>query len=266
MADVCAGKRDPLWTAYRRQANWLFPPPAKLASRSELATVYRHSQKFLTEFPTLRAARQRPAPLVKDIRANLMLGWLTRHCDCRTVLIVRHPGAVLESELRGRWHADVVLDSFRNDARLHELSSGRYRALLARTLSPVEALATRWVIENQLPTERAAGDGVTVVYYERLKFSPESEWSRICRALELPNVPSEAIRARPSQQSAIDRSVAGASNARQPGWMKRLTREQIDRVQGVLDEVGFTLYTMDDPEPRDAADGQAQIRAKGVAC
>jgi hypothetical protein len=35
--------------------------------------------------------------------------------------------------------------------------------------------------------------------------------------------------------------------------MRSLSRQQKDKVQGVLDEVEFGLYTMSDPEPRRAA-------------
>ena len=266
MIDVCAGRRDQLWTKYRRQRRLLFPPPGQIVSRDRLAITYRYWEKFLKELPELRAASKRSTPLVKDIRTNLMLGWLSRQCGCRTVLIVRHPGAVLESEMRGHWSAVTVLDRFRNDRRLHELTSGRYRDLLARTLSPVEALATRWVIENQWPVQRASIDGVTVVHYEHLTTSPETEWPRMCRALGLANVPSEAARARPSQQSAIQGSVASQSSAREPGWMKRLAEEQVARIQNVLNEVGFTLYAMDDPAPRNVDDRPAHFACKGAAC
>lgn len=266
MDEACAGKRDRMWMIYRRQWRWLLPPPARWASGQGGAIAAWHWNKLFNEFGSLRAASQRSAPLVKDIRLNLMLGWLTRHCDCKAVLVVRHPGAVLESELRGQWHADVVLDSYRNDATLLKHSGGRYGTLLTRKLSPVEALTARWVIENQLPVERAAEDGVTIVFYERLKFAPQWEWPRICRALDLVNVPGEAELARPSQQSAYkDSLAAGASDSRQPGWMKRLAGEQRKQIQGVLDEVGFTLYSMDDPDPRDALE-TARRPAKGAAC
>ena len=266
MIDVCAGRRDQLWTKYRRQRRLLFPPLGKFTSRDGLAVLYRYWEKFLKELPELHAASKRAAPLVKDIRTNLMQGWLSQQCGCRAVLIIRHPGAVLESEMRGHWNAENVLGQFRNDLRLHELTAGRYRSLLARTLSPVEALATRWVIENQWPVERAFVDGVTVVHYEHLKSSPETEWPRMCRALELANVPSEAVRARPSQQSAKEGSAAYQSSTRQPGWMKRLTEEQITRIQGVLDEVGFSLYAMDDPEPHTVDNRQAQNAVSGATC
>lgn len=182
MIDVCAGQRDQLWTRYRRQRRLLFPPPGKLASRDRLAVLYRYWEKFLKELPELRAASKRSAPLVKDIRTNLMLGWLSRQCGCRTVLIIRHPGAVLESEMRGHWNAVTVLDRFRNDRRLHELTAGRYRTLLARTLSPVEAMATRWVIENQWPLACASAHNVSVFHYEHLKSSPEESNGHGCVA------------------------------------------------------------------------------------
>lgn len=265
LVDVCAGRHTLLWTRYRGQGRLLFPSPSVFASRGGLVGLVRRWQKFLQQVPDLRAASRRPAPLVKDIRANLMLGWLSRQCACRTVLILRHPGAVIESELRERWVADAVLDYLRRDDRLHELTGGRYRALLGRQLSVVEALAARWVIENQWPVERAVDDDVTVVHYERLKSSPETEWLRACRALALDQVPSEAARARPSQQSAVEGSAASHSSLGPPGWMRRLTRQQIDEVQGVLDAVGFTLYSMDDPTPRDAP-APAAAPLAGVAC
>ena len=255
MADVCAGRGPQLWARYRRHPQWLFPPVGNLTTRKGLGRLQRAWVKFIGEFPTLYRASRRPSPLIKCIRSNLMLGWLTRHGGARVVLIVRHPGAVIESELRGDWKADRVLEVYRKDDTLHEMTQGRYRPLLARSLEPVEALATRWVVENQFAVERAAADGVTVVHYERLKSSPDEEWPRLCQALDLPRVPSADARAKPSQQSATNKPVSSAGTSGPPEWMRRLTPEQTRKIQGVLDEVGFKLYSMHDPAPRsDGAD------------
>ncbi|MBK6350399.1 MAG: glycosyltransferase [Proteobacteria bacterium] len=140
MIDVCAGRGPQLWARYRRHPQWLFPPVGNLTTRKGLGRLGRAWTKFISEFPTLYRASRRQAPLVKCIRSNLMLGWLTRHGGARVVLIVRHPGAVIESELRGQWQADRVLEVYRNDDTLHELTQGRYRRLLARSSSP----SRRW--------------------------------------------------------------------------------------------------------------------------
>lgn len=250
MTDVCAGRGPQLWARYRRHPQWLFPPAGDLATREGLGRLYRAWSKFVAEFPKLYQASRRPAPLVKCIRSNLMLGWLSRQCGGRVVLIIRHPGAVIESELRGKWEPQAALDRFRHDAALHELTGNRYRTLLSRPLSDIEALATRWVIENQYPTLWASADGVTVVHYERLKSSPGEEWPRMCAALDLANVPATSALARPSQQSGSRKPESNSAGSKAPRWMQDLTQGQVREIQGVLDEVGFELYSMRDLAPR----------------
>ena len=203
--------------------------------------------------PTPAVAGRRRDPLVKCIRANLMLGWLSRNCGWKVVLVIRHPGAVIESELRGSWNARFALDRFRNDARLKELTFGRYAGLLSRDLKPVEALAARWAIENQWVAEAAASNGVTVVFYERLRTSPEREWERIRRALSLPKVPAMNILERPSQQSSPNKSGARAKEATDPRWIHALTAGHLAMIQGVLDQAEVTLYSMRDPNPNEQA-------------
>jgi Sulfotransferase family len=251
--DVCSARTLSLWTTFRQQRRWLFPPPERFQSMQDAGRAYRIWWKFIKDVPRLAVTASRSEPIIKCIRANLMLGWLSRRCDCRTVLVVRHPGAVIESELRGGWTAKFALERFRTDSRLREMTGGRYDALLERRLDPVQSLAARWVVENQWVIEQAAGNGVTVVYYERLRAQPESEWERIREALSLPFRPTASMLARPSQQSSRRRSAATLPSTSDPRWMRALSREQKDRIQGVLDSVGFSLYTVDSSDPRQGA-------------
>jgi hypothetical protein len=245
MEAACAGRSNRLWTKYRQQVHWLLPPLRDVTELGQFSALISRWGKFIRELPTLAAAGRREKPLVKCIRANLMLGWLSRQCACRIVLVVRHPGAVIESELRGHWDANAALVRFRDDEGLRAMTGNRYERLLGRRLSTVEALAARWVIENQLAIEQAPENGVTVVYYEHLQSKPEHEWRRVCRALDLPNVPSSTVLARPSQQAARKMSDSGASRSSEPGWASRLTQDQAGSIQRVLDDVGFAIYSID---------------------
>lgn len=265
LSEVCAGRRIRLWSKYRRQGRWLFPPPAVFSTISDAGRLWRRWRKFLKEAPRLAMEARRRDPLVKCIRANLMLDWLSRQFDCRIVLVVRHPGAVIESEMRGSWKAEFTLDRYRGDTRLHEITSDRYRALLERPLTPIEALATRWVIENQWVIEQAAANGVTIVCYERLMSSPDEEWQRICRALQLPSAPAPAVLARPSQQSAPNRSAATVEASEEPRWLRVLSREQVESIQGILDQARFDLYAMSGPEPRDKSDHSVRGDLLGIS-
>ncbi len=231
----------------------------------DAARVYRNWKMFLRDVPSLTRMARGQVPLVKCIRANLMLGWLSRQFECSTVLLVRHPGAVVESKLQGYWNVPAVLDGFRRDSRFHELTGGRYRSLLDRDPTGVGGMAALWVIENQYAIEHAARDGVTVAFYECLTSKPDLEWQRICRALSLANVPSPEVIARPSQQSSPAFSASEAVAADVPRWMRSLTPEQQDQIQDVLDQVEFGLYKMSDPEPQLAAIPQTRDGAIGIA-
>lgn len=250
LADVCAGRRNRFWTQYRRQRRWLLPPPEEFWTVDDAARLYRRWGKFLKELPRLSLSWRGGDPIVKCIRANLMLGWLSKKLNWNVLLIVRHPGAVIESELRGSWNAQFALDRFRRDAGIRRLTEDRYDDLLERKLTPIEALAARWVIENQWVTERAESNGVTVVYYELLRIYPDKEWERICQALDLAHAPPETVLTRPSQQSSPKITDAVSEATRRPRWLETLAREQIEQIQGVLDQAGVAFYSMSDPAPR----------------
>jgi hypothetical protein len=246
---ACAGRGNCLWTRYRRQRGWLLPSPRELATLHSVARLGRRWGRFISEVPRLAIAARAPRPIVKCIRANLMLGWLAGRLGWKSVLIVRHPGAVIESELRGSWDSEFEIDRFRQDSRLHALTQDRYRSILERRMTQVQALATRWVVENQWVVEDAPAHGVTVVHYETLKLSPVVEWRRICAALELEHPPREDAIRRPSQQSSPTASSASA-HVDEPHWLNALTTEQKDQIGGILDSAGVEIYRMDNPRPQ----------------
>ena len=269
LEEVCAGMRHKWWTQYRRPGDRLFPRLRQLTSIQRVKAEYRSWHKFWRDRPALAAAARRTEPLIKCIRANLMLGWLSQICDGRMALIVRHPGAVVESQFRlGRdrvWDPEPVLNRYRIDARLQELTGGRYSSLLARRLPRIEALTLNWVIENQWAMKNASDNGVTVVLYERLKASPGDEWQRLCRALDLPNVPPTSLIARPSQQST-DRYVGSkVSLTGEDSWWQRLSSAQIQQIQRVLDEAEFADYSMSMVEPQPAMRQAPESKSTAIA-
>lgn len=249
LAQVCAGRAISLWTKYRRQLRWLLPPPAEFSTPEDAGRAVRRWGKLFRDLPELAAAARRERPLVKCIRANLMLDWLVRGQGGQVVLIVRHPAAVIESELRGSWSADFALGRFRDDQKLQAMTGGRYDGLLGRRLSPVEGLAARWVIENQWVVERAEDIGLTVVHYEHLRSSPETAWPMVIRGLGVDRMPDRALLDVPSQQSS-PRNLRAEPPSRRTGWQSALSSEQLGAIQGILDSVQCDLYSINGPEPR----------------
>lgn len=249
LCGVGMGHGPRLWTQFRHQRRWLLPPAEDFWSKKDAGRTKRHWAKFLREMPRMTASGFRREPLIKCIRANLMLPWIARNLPGRVVLIVRHPGAVVESELRGRWNARYALDRFRNDGRLHEMTQERYRPLLERTLTHVESLTLRWVIENQWVMEDARSLGIPVVHYEALRSTSEAAWPSVCAALGVANMPDRDMLTRPSQQSGSGRAIVPLGQSDRPRWMRGLSAADADAIQGVLDLVSFREYSMADPNP-----------------
>lgn len=250
LAAVIAGKRNRLWTQFRQQRNWIIPWQAKFGSAPDVTRFGRRTIRFVREAPGLAFMSFRNEPIVKCIWANLMLGWLVTRMACRIALIVRHPGAVLESEMRGGWKADDALERFRNDSRFHEVTGGRYAGLLERRLTYEESLALRWLIENQRFIEDVRHDEISVIHYEHLKANVAGAWTSLCGYFGLPNKPDSALLAQPSQQSSDRAKPNPAGATRESRWLAALGPERCSRVQAILDEAGFAAYRMSEPQPR----------------
>jgi hypothetical protein len=246
-----------LWTRYRQQWRWLLPPASRFSTKQDAGRFQRHWVKFLRELPRMTRDAMRTEPVFKCIRANLMLPWIAQQLDSRVVLIMRHPAAVVESELRGGWTAQFALARFRNDARLHELTGGRYAGLLARDMGLVESLTLRWVIENQWVAEHAETAGIPVFHYENLRSSNPAEWKRLCAALDLTSVPNVELLVRPSQQSGTKRTEVPIELSPSPRWMKELQPDQLARLGAILREVGYRTYSIDDPYPESISSGRS---------
>src|SRR5688572_9053574 len=118
--EVFAGRRARLWTKYRRLWRWFLPRSSELRLGPN---VLHRWARFVREVPELAQMASMESPLVKCIWSNLMLGWLARQYDCNLVLIVRHPGAVIESELRNKWNAQFAVERFRKDAMFEDRKS-----------------------------------------------------------------------------------------------------------------------------------------------
>ena len=193
---------------------------------------------------------------MKLIRGNLMLNWLHERFAARTVLVVRHPGAVVESQMRlsgSDWDPQRILSAYTSQPAFSHRYGARCSGLLAQPMSRAQAHAAVWCVENQLPLESRQPGTFRVVFYENLLETPEREWQRMVDWLDLPNVPGEAVRKAPSQQISEVSRGEQLGSARNPGWMQRLDRGESDQVQAMLTAFGVEAYHMDDPMPADCS-------------
>lgn len=249
---VNAGAFHSIWSDYRIRPDRLMPGPAILESFDSAKVYFRRWRKLLRNYRYYRRFVREAGQVVKFIRANLMLGWIQRNFDARIVLLVRHPGAVIESQLRGGrdWSPTSILSRYMNDELLMREHASRYGVLLGQQLTVVEALTLLWCMQNQIPLDDAASNGYIVVFYEQLRRSPESEWRRAVAGLGLTEVPDAGLINRPSQQATSLWPAGMGKNDSGTEWMNRLGTARLKEVNRVLTAVGVDIYDAFNPEPR----------------
>jgi hypothetical protein len=184
-----------------------------------------------------------------------MLDWIRARFAARIVLLIRHPGAVVESQLRFAEHWDpfLLLRKYAGERALLSGPLASHRDVLAAGLGRAEALTAIWCIENIVPAAQAAANGYEIVFYEELLENPDREWRRMSSALGLQAVPGPVLRQTPSQQAAATWEGSGPETADYAqacgGWRDRLSAENSGQIQSMLDTFGVSFYSIANNRP-----------------
>jgi hypothetical protein len=167
--------------------------------------------------------------LVKDIRGNLLLYWLHKlHPSIPIVYIMRHPCAVIASQLRMGWRLNA--GSLLEQRELVEDFLSPLADLLRRAPANLDHLTLVWCVENYIPLLQFRPGEMLLVFYEELLQHPEREIKRIFGFLGRP-VESSAFEqfARPSAEarrwSAVFRGTGLLDS-----WRNHLDELQVGRI------------------------------------
>ena len=177
--------------------------------------------------------------IVKFCRANRLLKWMTERFSISSVLLIRHPCAVVASQMRhGAW------DDRRYpmiDQMILEKHPGLFE-IVNSVQTREEALAVDWCIDYAVPLAAEKPHPWILVTYEKLVREGEKELQRLFNAIEV-DMSSEAVKhlSIPSEtsisSSAISRGVDPLA-----GWTTYLTNEQVNRVLNIVSQFGLHFY------------------------
>jgi hypothetical protein len=181
--------------------------------------------------------------LVKEIRANLMLGWIHERFHPRILLAMRHPCAVVASRLKLKWetHLDVFLDQ----PELVEDYLRPFLGLIHAAGSDVHAHAVMWCIENLVPLRQFAARPELkwqICTYEQLYNDPLCEAAKVLNGLGLPlNVAARRVVNQVSSVTRADSAIRRGVNPLE-AWRSELTHGQITEVLAVVRAFDIRLY------------------------
>lgn len=195
---------------------------------------------WVDRFHRTFVARRR---IVKDVRANLMLGWLAKNFPkTPIVLILRHPCAVAESQMALGWK-DILNETMQQQDLVQDHLKPMQEKILAAK-DPFERRVFLWCVENYVPLRQIAPGRIHVTFYEHLVADPEPELQRIFD--HLGEIFDDDILQKLRSPSPVSRErTIGSTDA----WCHTVPQESRKRVGEILALFGLDRVYGEGPMP-----------------
>jgi hypothetical protein len=186
--------------------------------------------------------------LIKDIRANLFLGWLARSFpEMPIVFILRHPCAVALSKTKLGWSSR--LEEFLGQPELVRDFLGPVEEEMRAATTEFERHLFAWCVETLVPLTHLEPGRVHLVFYENLCEAPEAELRGLSDYLAsgFRDVPVEAL----LRPSALVRSGSAVLSGGDPvrSWRGELGEREVRRTVEILGYFGLDAIYGASPMP-----------------
>ena len=189
----------------------------------------RWTDRFHRKF----VARRR---LIKDIRANLLLGWMHANFPgMPIILLLRHPCAVVASRLALGWK-DNLSDTMGQD----DLVEDFLRPVEPEIRDARDAFERHlflWCIENYVPLRQFAPGEIHLAFYENFLVHPDEEIDRLFSFLGEDF--DERVYRTLKRASPLSRKDAGSEAPSVDAWRRHLTGARLERTTEILSLFGL---------------------------
>jgi hypothetical protein len=178
--------------------------------------------------------------LVKFVTANMMLPWLTDLFPIRIIWMIRHPCAVVASQMEhGSWshiskkNKTAPVEVFEQYPRLEKL----YKKLDKLE----ELLAFEWALQTYVPLMNYR-ESWFFTTYEYLLTEGNREVNRLFNYLDEPLPHKIDIQFRKASSTASQEYSKNPKD-QLTKWQNKLTTKQVNSILQITHEVGVTCYT-----------------------
>ena len=181
--------------------------------------------------------------IIKEIRANLFLGYIKKKFKNPIVFVIRHPCAVVLSRMKKKWETHI--DTFLEQQELMEDYLYPFEGLMRDCKAEIEKHAIMWSIENLIPFKQLKNEEYIFCTYENLVTKKE-ELERIFTLLDL-SIPygiDDTISKPTNVSSNKDKSYLIERENLQ-NWKSELSKYEIRTVLDIVHSFGIDLYTSD---------------------
>lgn len=183
--------------------------------------------------------------VIKFVRANLLLPWMTQNFDLhyKPIHLIRHPIPTVLSQIfhfhqnRKNWRFNPKYPPYR-----------KHIDFLNELKTPFEYQVGKWAVHNECLLNRNMGDWVTV-YYENLLLDPMTQLNELAQesGFSLKYLDEKILR-RPSK-SNYKGQFENDVQIQLSKWTSKVTSDQISRAQEILDYFDIHQYRAESPMP-----------------
>jgi hypothetical protein len=182
--------------------------------------------------------------LVKEVYANLMLGYLYKQFAPKIVFLARHPCAVIASRLAVPWQANVkdILDQ----EELVEKYLRPWVGLMEKEKDLIGAHAVWWAVENMVASLQLTACSHQFVYYEETATEPEKVGDRLAEWLGRERAPQnfDEFAQRPSRMTQDGKKNIEVNQVISQ-WKRALSSEDQRRIIRWAGRLGLEWYDLD---------------------
>ncbi len=193
---------------------------------ARLALTGRLRDPWADRFNGRILARRR---LIKDIRANLLLGWMRANFPgMPIILLLRHPCAVVTSRLDLGWK-DNLSETMEQQELVEDFLLPMEAEIRAAS-DDFERHLFLWCIDNYVPLKQLGVEEVHLTFYENLLARPEQELQSLFASLG--ESFDERVYASLTRLSPLSRKNSSAPSVQ--GWRTRVSSHQLERTIEIL--------------------------------
>jgi hypothetical protein len=220
-----------------RREEFLHPARAILSG----ALRSRWADRFHSRFVSQRR-------LIKDIRANLMLGWIRANFpEMLMIFLLRHPCAVANSKIKLGWKPDI--NDLLSQKELVEDFLEPFEDEMRSAKTDFERHVFSWCVENYVPLAQLKRGEVYLAFYENLSENPKDEVGRLFAFMGKDF--DESIFERMKKPSLLSREGSAVLSGERlaDSWRKHVTTAQLGRTIEILGLFGLGAIYSEKPMP-----------------
>lgn len=178
--------------------------------------------------------------IYKFVRANMLIGWLNNNFNInKPVLIIRHPCAVISSQLRLKQFSKVKSALMNKN---YYIDFPHIKDKLNNYKDFEEILAARWCQENYIPLINNRSSCILITY-ENLLNNPEKEIKKIFNEWNI-EIPEKIYKNFSISSSTTFRDIDHKNKMKMLStWQKDLNKNQINKILKVVKDFGMDFYT-----------------------